>query len=75
MRQHWLLRDSRNVLELLARRLKLDPTKTDVLLVAWLQSTTKSDLWQAKLTFIHNCQYRQFELLMSIIIVDINNYE
>ena len=31
-------------------------------------------LWQAKLTFIHNCRYRQFELLISTIrIVDISN--
>jgi len=33
------------------------------------------DLWQAELTFIRNCWYQQYELLISTIrIVDINNY-
>jgi len=37
-------------------------------------SQCSSIVWQAKLTFIHNCWYRQFELRISAIgIVDISN--
>ena len=44
-------------------------------LIALKNAHASASIWQAKLTFIHNCRYRQLQLWISTIqIVDIDNF-